>query len=101
MSDLTIVTNRQPRDILHWWDLSAKERAEFDYLDTKDRQNEAAFFRYRGATYDLGEFMATRGMPEFSPLVAWHGYHSDSYFSGVLVRYTDDFEHVVAGRYYS
>jgi hypothetical protein len=64
---------------------------------------DASFFRYRGELYDLGEFMSTRGMPEFSPLVKWDGYSSDSYFSGTLVRYVDQ-DHdmrVVVGRFYS
>ena len=31
----------------------------------------------------------------------WDGYHSDSYFSGVLVRLTEDCDHVVVGRFCS
>ena len=101
MSDeITIRTNGQFRDVVYWYELTEKERAEFDYLDSEARQ-EASFVRYRGWTYDLGEFMATRGMPEFSPLAKWDGYHSDSYFSGVLVRYGRDFERVLMATFYA
>ena len=32
---------------------------------------------------------------------AWDGYHSDSFFSGILVRYTDEWcESVIAGDYF-
>ena len=34
-----------------------------------------------------------------SPLKVWDGYLSDSFFSGVLVRYADDCESVVVARY--
>jgi hypothetical protein len=57
MSDLTIKTNNVPRDVLCWWDLTKKEQAEFDYLDSEGRQNEAQFFRYKKWVYDLGEFV--------------------------------------------
>ena len=31
--DVVIITNNVPRDIVESWELTAKERAEFDYLD--------------------------------------------------------------------
>lgn len=100
MSELRIVTNNIPRDILYWYDLTEKERREFDYLDTEERQSDATFFRYRGATYDLGEFMRIDvNAPE--SMKQWHGYSSDSYFSGVLVRYVENFERVICALYLS
>jgi hypothetical protein len=106
MDELTIITNNVPRDILDGYELTKEEREEFDYLNweaIEEGSDSASFFRYRGELYDLGEFMSTRGMPEFSPLVKWDGYSSDSYFSGTLVRYVDQ-DHdmrVVVGRFYS
>jgi hypothetical protein len=90
---ITIITNNVPRDVLYSHELPAKELAEFDYLDNPE---EASFFRYKGEVYDLGEFM--RGGGELS---AWDGYQSDSYFSGILVKYAQDNERVIVGRYYS
>ena len=103
MSDeLRIVTNNVPRDVLYDYELTADERAEFDYLkwDAIERgEDSATFFRYKGRLYDLGEFMTTRGMPEFSPLVKWDGYHSDSFFSGIVVRYVEECERVIVGTF--
>lgn len=102
MADVTIRTNNRPRDLLYWWDLTAKEQKEFDYLDTEDRQQEASFIRYKGWVYDLGDFMSTRGMPEFSPIAGWDGYQGDSYFSGTVVRWVKPHcEQVIIGTYMS
>jgi len=57
------------------------------------------FFRYRGNVYDIGEFM--RCESKDSPLASWHGYSSDSMFSGVLIRLVDNGESVIVARFYS
>ncbi len=50
----------------------------------------------RGATLD--EFMRTTGIPELSE---WHGYASDTYFSGVIIKISPDGERYMIGRYYA
>jgi hypothetical protein len=98
MSDeLTIKTNNRPRALVFGYELSPKERAEFDYIKPDDLDCHE-FVRYRGWTYDTAEFMRVPSVPEFS---RWHGYISDSAFSGVLIRYTKDMESVVMARFYS
>lgn len=99
--EMTIKTNNRPRDILRWHDLTEKERAEFDYLDTEEKQSDAIFVRYRGWTYDLGDFMTTSGMSEDSSLRKWHGYHSDSFYSGVLIKYVEGHERVILATIYT
>jgi hypothetical protein len=37
--------------------------------------------------------------PESPTRQGWDGYRSDSYFSGIVVRYVDDGERVIAGLY--
>ncbi len=105
MSDLRIITNRVPRDVLNWYELTEKERAEFDYLDSEERQAEANFVRYRGEVYDLGEFERTPNnepaRQELNQLAAWDGYRGDSFYSGVVIKYCDDFERVIVGLYLS
>lgn len=90
---MTIKTNNVPRDVLHWWDLTDAERVEFDYLADAEAQSDASFFRYRGVAYTLEEFM-------ISPVKGWDGYRSDSYFSGMLVKYVQDCERVIVATYY-
>ena len=98
---MKIKTNNQPRDVLTWYDLTPAEQKEFDYLE----EGEGSFFRYKNQMYDLGEFMRIDANitphPQRDGWEKWHGYASDSYFSGVLVRYTSDCEQVVVGMYYS
>ncbi len=103
---LTIITNRVPRPIVEPYELTEDERREFDYLDwdaLEKGEDSASFVRYRGELYDLSEFEVWDNPS--SPLrgTDWDGIRTDSFFSGVLVRYVreDDYETVIVGRYYS
>lgn len=94
---VTIRTNNVPRNLLDWSELTNKEQAEFDYIEEPEYANQR-FFRYRGWAYDAHEFMSANGNNE---LLGWDGYSSDSYFSGVLIKFVCDCEQVVVGSYYS
>lgn len=91
---MTITTNNVPRDLIYWCELTSKEQKEFDYLEDKSGEQ---FFRYRKHTYHLGEFQHT----EHLPFKGWSGYASDSYFSGVLIKFDCDYEHIIVATYYS
>ncbi len=94
---MKIITNNQPRPLIYGCELSPKEREEFDYYDAEELDS-ALFFEYKGHVYDLGNFMRLdREQTEFA---GWHGYHADSFFSGILVKLIDD-EAVVVGMYLS
>lgn len=107
MSTLTIRTNNAPRDVVYFWELTTKEQAEFDYLDTEDAQSSASFFRYKGNVYDLGEFMRCPTSDASNPQMrdagfhTWDGYSNDSFFSGIVVRYVQDNERVIVGQFFS
>lgn len=102
MDELVIKTNWQPRDILHWYELTDKERAEFDYIDTEQKQYEAEFMRYRGNCYDLHDMERGLGMSEMpQQFKEWDNYISDSFFSGILIKWVDNGERIIAARYYS
>lgn len=90
----TIKTNNIPRDVVTGAQLNDREKAEFDYY-TNDELDNASFFRYKGNVYDVGEFLYA---PE--PLEPWQGHSPTSYFSGVVIRYTDDMESVIVGVYW-
>jgi hypothetical protein len=99
MTDLKITTNNAARDVLRWWHLTDKERAEFDYI-TEDKQDDAEFVRYRGELYDLHDMERGWGscaMPE--QFKGWDNYRSDSYFSGILIRWVDSGERVACATY--
>jgi hypothetical protein len=106
MSKITIRTNHKPRPVLQRYELTEKESAEFDYL----APDEGSFFRYKGQVYDLGEFsrVIVPGAERMHPMecdnpgfAGWDGYASDSFFSGMLVKYTDGFESVIVAQYFS
>lgn len=99
---LTIITNNVPRWIIDGWELTPKEREEFDYIkwsDIESGNDSRQFFRYKGQLYDLNDMMSTSGLDTFR-IHGWDGYISDTFFSGILVKYVYDFEQVICGRYY-
>lgn len=113
VNGVTIRTNGHHLELIDATWLNETEQAEFDYLDwsaIKDGTDTATFFRYRGDLYDLGQFMRVipHGSKSSHPtdcdndaFGGWDGYQSDSFFSGLLVKYVDDGEALVVARYYS
>lgn len=113
---MKIVTNHNRRRILDASDLTVKEAEWFDYLDwdkLEKGEDSASFFRYRGNVYDLGEFQRTTEITtqqtqigQSNQFAQWDGYQSDSFFSGIVIKYYsdrnfdpyDDF--VIVGTYY-
>ena len=101
---MKIRTNNVPRHAILGFDLSPEERAEFDYL-SEEELGERSFARYKGQLYDLGDFITTTPGPWNMGLppgfLKWDGYADESAFFGTLIRYTDDFESVVFGQYFT
>lgn len=95
---MKITTNHIPRDVIYGFELTEEQKAEFDYLDSIE---DASFFAYRGNIYDLGEFMRidAKREPCLTHLAGWDGYSSDTFFSGIVVRYVDYYERVIVGTY--
>lgn len=63
-----------------------------DYMD--------GFFQYKSSWYSMSDFMnlGDNCSPEFQ---GWHGYHNDSFFSGILIKISGDGEEYQVGRYCS
>jgi hypothetical protein len=97
-----IITNHQYRDLIYGYELSESERADFDYVEDIDSHS---FFKYRGVVYDPGEFAPTPhnepARQDLNVLSDWHGYQPDSFFSGIVIKYSDDYESVKVGLYLS
>jgi len=92
MSDLTIITNGHYRPVLCWEELTKKERSDYDW----GWAVEDSYFRYKKQAYSLGEFMrVTR-----EELKDWDGVMGDSYFSGMLLKFSNCGDAVRVGRYY-
>ena len=114
---LKIVTNNVPREIVYGYEMDPEIlRDEFDIEVEGMNEDQVGdlcskeFVKFRGVWYDLEDFITTRpgpwnhGLPE--EFRQWDGYSSDSFFSGILLRYpreydTMDLDRVVLGTYYS
>jgi len=97
MSSLVIKTNKHRYPIIYWHELTNKERKDFDYLETEEEQAQASFVRYRKTVYLLSDFMHIN----HEVFKGWSGHHSDSFFSGILIKLAEDGEDCVMGTYYS
>jgi len=107
--EITIITNNVPRPILSSYELTREDYDNyFDYYNVDQIHSgeiSPEFFRYKGELYDLGEFsfISHRNDPTApSEFPGWHGIQPDSFFSGILIRYSpdSDYEEIVVGRYY-
>jgi len=101
---MKIITNNQYRDLINGYQLSDTEKQDFDYIDD-DEIGGHCFFKYKGFIYDPSEFMPTPhnepARQELNELSAWDGYQSDSYFSGIVIKFDADYEQVKIGTYFS
>jgi hypothetical protein len=106
-----IITNNKPRELISGYQLTAKEYQDFDYLGEyqSDDMQMAQFIRYKGELYYLGDFVRIEKPDEShnsftvidfdGNLKGWDGVLTDSYFSGIVIKWVgDDFESVVVGR---
>lgn len=92
---MKIKCNNIPRQFIYGYELSSKQRQDFDYIpDDEIMLHE--FIKYKGNVYDVSEFLRV----DSQELNGWHGYASDSFFSGVLIRIVDS-EHCIMASYYS
>lgn len=95
---IKIYGNGHDISIISGFELTDKERKEFDYYDNESLDN-VSFFRYRGNVYDMSEF---ERLDKNNPFYGkFDGHISDSFFSGVLVKLSDDNETLKAYTYIS
>lgn len=106
--EIKIVTDGKPRELKCFMDLTERERADFDYINDDDFYSQR-FVKYKGCWYDVDDTQRISGWPKSNvfdfavnpghPFAKWDCITSESFFSGVLFRYTNDFESVICGRY--
>jgi hypothetical protein len=93
---VNVRTNNQPRELLTFNDLTAKEAEDFRSYVKEDDRNSPSFFRYRKDVFYLGNFMRTQALAP-----KWDGAEHYTMSSGVCVRYTPDLDHIVVGTFWS
>ena len=81
---MEIKTNHNWRPVLLGYELSEKERSEFDWIDP-DEIDGYSFVKYKGYVYSLDQFMR---VDHYIP-GNWDGIRHDSFFSGVLIKLSE------------
>jgi hypothetical protein len=108
MNTLTIQTNNHWRPFVYRHDVPAKVLADqFDYHTHNGAEPPLdGYFCYRGYWYHTDMFMRVGYPGPFGQTMEaggteWHGSHADSFFSGILIRMSDDGETYQVATYYS
>lgn len=95
---IVIKTNDHSRYFTYRCDVPEKVlKSDFDYQDPEDAID--GFFCYGGIWYHLDQFMRIDHSPD-SEFSKWDGCAGDSYWSGTLIKVSDDRETYKIGRYY-
>ena len=98
---LKIFGNNHNVPIIYGYELSDKEKKEFDFLEGEELEN-SEFFRFKNWTYYLGDFMRLSNNSPFEECpIKFDGHSSDTFFSGILVKYSEDVEFLKVYTYYS
>jgi len=96
---MEIKTNNRWRELLSFYELSAKfqkvAKADMDWIDEEELAS-PGFFVYRNVLHHIDQYMRA---PADLSKDGWHGYESDSYFSGTLVRVHPEGDHIMVARY--
>ena len=102
----TIRTNNHWRDFTYRWDVPANVlESQFDWMRVDGKWPEDdyidGFFQYRGIWYHTADFMRWTCPQDDNPMEKWDGYHGDSFFSGVLIKLSNDGEQYQVATYCS
>ena len=90
---MDITTDHKWKALQSGYDVPAKALAD-QFAWMEDAESIDGFFCYRGLWYHIGDFMRT-------DIEGWDGIHVDSFFSGVLIRLSDDCESYMVATCYS
>ncbi len=103
---MKIKTNNHDRQFVYRYDVP-KEVLAGD-LDWTTEDDFDGYFKYRGIWYHTSQFVRVtptcrllETMGYVSPFYSWGGAHSDSAFSGILIKIADDCETYRVATYFS
>ena len=105
MLEVHIITNHHWRPLLSWFELSEKQRAwvkrEHDWLEDCELSSfeDETYLPYRDWIYCLSDFERPGNNPP--TWLDWDGYLSDSFFSGIMIRLSEDCDAYQIATFYS
>ena len=94
---MIIKTDHKWKSLLYGYQLTEKEKSEFDYMEQINLES-SAFVRYKGIVYAISEFIRVED-PE-GDLSEWDGYYTGSAFHAVVIKISDSGEEYMIGGYY-
>lgn len=96
---LKIRTNKRWRHFKYGYEVPEKVlKDQFAHLDEGETYD--GFILYRKRWYHLSDYMVINNHPD-SEFSSWDGYAGDSYFSGTLIRVSQDGESYQIATYFS
>lgn len=102
---LEIKTDHKWKQFKYGYDVEKrKDYKDYDWMDENDKGDGWIIYHrrlhhiYHRRLYHISDFVLieNENIPEFS---GWNGYHSDSFFSGVLIKVSQDGEQYKIGTY--
>lgn len=91
---MQIITNNKPRGLIYGYELSDKEKSEFDYMEDLEYET---FVRYQGMTFAISDFMRLSDDCEESK-AGWQGVYGLNAFCGILIKLESGAEYAVMGK---
>lgn len=91
---MKIITNNKPRELIYGYQLTEKEKTDFDYMEDMELET---FVRYQGMVFAISDFMRLSDDCEESK-AGWHGVYGMNAFCGVLIKLDSSGEYAVMGK---
>lgn len=100
-NQITVRSNFHHVPIIYGWQLSDKEKREFNYYSSLSDLHEASFFRYKGRVYNIEEFSIFQDKDRPDVFKKWEAFSNDCFRSGLVIRYAPntDFECLQVGEW--
>ena len=95
---LQVIPDNKWKEFLYGYQLTKKEKKYFDWMDEEELET-SNFLRDRGSVYSTQDFMRIENGPD--EFKGWDGYAGDSFFSGTLIKLSDDGEQYKIALYLS
>lgn len=90
---MKFISNHIPRNMVFGYELSEKERVDFDYLEEIDYEN---FIRYKGMLFHIGDFLRLSDDSK-ERKAGWDGHYGMNAFCAILIKIVDN-DKVIMGK---
>ena len=96
---MEIKTNNEYQEIKYSNEVPQDVLDDYDWLEEEDKA--IGWVNHKDTWYHTSDFMVINKTDPNQPFNDWDGYHSDSYFSGVLIKFSNCGDCAKMGTYMS